>query len=160
MADDETVAERALRMRKSGSSWQTIEESTNMPAALLAELVADLLLGSPELSRDIEVRLDLARLDELLVPVWRYAKKGDPKSVDQAMKILNRRHELLSELGSAGAALDPPADVDGDDGPAPDDRPAAPVTPADYLARVRRAAAGATAPALHLVEDDDEDDDI
>ncbi|WP_052060177.1 hypothetical protein [Rhodococcoides fascians] len=159
MADDETVAERALRMRKSGSSWATIEESAGLPAAVLAEMVADLLVASPEVTRDIETRLDLARLDELLVPVWRYAKKGDPKSVDQAMKILNRRHELLSELGGSSVELPAGAEAGDEDGPAPEDRPAVAVTPADYLASVRRAAAGSAAPALRLVEDDDEDGD-
>lgn len=158
MAEDETVAARALRMRMKGSSWHAIEDAAGLPAAVLAELVADLLLATPEVPRDIELRLDLARLDSLLVAVWRTASRGDPKSVDQSMKILARRGELLSELG-----VEPPAagDVGGAGEPSgsPEDRPAVTVSPAEHLARVRRAAAGSAAPALHLVEDDDGDED-
>lgn len=155
---DETVAASALRMRMKGSSWQKIEDEAGLPAAVLAEMVADLLLATPEVPHEIELRLDLARLDSLLVPVWRTAARGDLKSVDQAMKILARRGELLSELGVEPPALPGDGEADGPSG-SPEDRPAVTVSPAEHLARVRRAAAGSAAPVLQLVADDDGDED-
>lgn len=162
MADDDGLdglADRALALRKGGAAWDTIADKVNMPATLVAAMVADRLLDNPDVEYEIEIRLDLARLDALLVPAYRAGTKGDPKAIDQALKILARRGELLSELDVAdpsGARMD---HVEGDTDP--DDAPPVTLTPAETLARIRdQAVAGAGSSAvLRLVEDDPEADD-
>lgn len=153
----DTLAEKALRFRLGGASWETIGGRLNIPVNLVSALVADRLLTDPEVAHDIEIRLDLARLDALLVPAYRAGTKGDPKSIDLSLKILARRAELLSELDMSdpsGAQLD---QVDGGE----DSAPAEPLSPAESLARIRdRAAAGVDgATVLQIVPEVDDDDD-
>lgn len=154
--NDETLAADLLRRRKSGASWATIADAVGLSPSLCAELVADALLADPGVPAEIDTRLDLARLDSLLVPVWRSATRGDTKSVDQALKILARRGELLSALAEAGVpGVDPdelPEDEDDADSVA---RPAE--SPGAYMARVRRGAAEAVggATVFRIVRDEE-----
>jgi hypothetical protein len=157
MTEGDGVAARALARRQRGDSWEAIAASIGLPAGALAEMVADLLCADPAITHEAEVRLDLARLDELLRSVWTAANDtGDMQAVGQALKILDRRAELLAAVGVApGAAGGKGERMDSPDGP-----PVESEAPAAYLARVRRAAAGSTGgPALSLVEDPDDDDD-
>lgn len=156
--NDETIAADLLRRRKSGASWATIADAVGLSPGLCAELVADALLADPAVPAEIETRLDLARLDSLLVPVWRNASRGDTKSVDQALKILGRRGELLSALAEAGVpGVDPDEVEDGETDAS--DRPALRAeSPGEYLARVRSQAAGGAA-VFHLVRGDQGDDE-
>ena len=154
----DTLADKALALRLRGSSWDSIADRLNMPANLVSAMVADRLLGAPAVAHEVEIRLDLARCDALLVPAYRNGTKGDPKSIDQALKILARRGELLSELDAAppaGAGLD---QLDDDD---VEDRAPVSLSPAERLARIRdTAAAGVSgATVFRIVPDDDEDDD-
>ena len=43
-----------------------------------------------------EVRdLEVARLDAMLLPLWRRVQQGDERAVDRALKIMERRARLL-----------------------------------------------------------------
>ncbi|MFI2216538.1 hypothetical protein ACH47B_06600 [Rhodococcus sp. NPDC019627] len=150
----DTLADKVLALRLKGASWDSIADRHNMPVNLVSAMVADRLLDSPAVAHEVEVRLDLARLDALLVPAYRSGTKGDPKSIDLSLKILARRGELLSELDAAEPAG---RDLVPEDGAALDDVPEV-LSPAEKLARIRDAAtAGAT--VLQLVSEVDDDDD-
>lgn len=161
--DDEgldTLADKALALRLRGSSWESIAGRLNLPANLVSTMVADRLLDTPAVEHEVEIRLDLARLDALLVPAYRNGTKGDAKSIDQALKILARRGELLSDLDAAppaGVGLDQLNDDDDD----AEDRAPASLSPADRLARIRDTAASSVSGAtvFRIVQDDEEDDD-
>lgn len=162
LEDSAGLALDMLDRKLKGSSWSTIAEQFGMDPRHVAEFVADALLAEPKVAAEIEVRLDLARLDKLLVSVWRTAVKGDPKSVDQSMKILELRTKRLGQLAELEAPAPSPSAE-----PADQDAPAAlgePESPAVALARVRdreRAAVAASrgGAALHLIRDDEGDDD-
>lgn len=123
--DDERVAQ-AVALRVAGASFEVI--ATRLGFADTAEAIAAVRegLSSGVVDVDTEVLTDLARLDRLLVGVWRDAVAGDEGKTRVALKIIARRGELLASMpdvtsGSGGVS-----------------------TPLDELRR-RRAARGATA---------------
>lgn len=57
-------------------------------------------------------KMDLDRLDELLLALWPAAKQGDTKSIDAALRILDRRSKYLgldapTKVDATVVALDP-----------------------------------------------------
>ena len=157
------LAGQILARRLQGSSWSTIAEQFGMDAGHVAEFVMDALLSTPKVSAEVEVRLDLERLDALFVGVYKPGKRGDTSAVGQALKILELRSKRLQQLAELEAGTPAAPDVDAD-------APAAPVepeSPAAALARIKRREAAAVSAsrgsaALHLIRGDDEgneDDD-
>lgn len=156
--DPESLALHVLQRRKAGADWNTVAASIGLPVELCASMLADALLAMPDVPQEIEVRLDLARLDSLLVPVYRSASRGDAKAVDQALKILAQRGKMLAELADLGVAGIDPDELPADD---VDDVPVPVVESAGaYLARVRRDAVASAdgATVFQLVRNDDEGD--
>ncbi|QOV99522.1 hypothetical protein [Rhodococcus pyridinivorans] len=156
--DPRALALRVLEQRKAGHPWDEIAETIGLPPELCASMLADALLDLPKLTAEVEARLDLERLDSLLVPIYRLAVERDNiDAVDRALRILARRGELLAALIAAGARGVDPDEIPDDDKPnEPEDEPRS-----AYLARVRRSAAAARpdAQVFSIVRGEQEDDD-
>ena len=87
---------RALELRKAGVPFQAIADqlgyrsSSGAFNAVKAALKATLREPADEL-RELEV----ARLDAMLLPLWRRVQSGDEKAVDRVLRIMERRARLL-----------------------------------------------------------------
>ncbi|QDU60012.1 hypothetical protein Pan216_08490 [Planctomycetes bacterium Pan216] len=88
--------ERALELRKAGLSYEEIAEKVGYSNRRSAHQAVTSALRKSSRETTEEVRLlELERLNRLLVSVWSSALKGDEKSIDRALKILERRGKLL-----------------------------------------------------------------
>jgi len=88
--------QRALEMRKRGTSFQAIADElgySNKSGAYKAVMSAiEKMLREPA----EEVRtLELERLDELLSGLWEKAVKGDAAALDRVLRIMERRAKYL-----------------------------------------------------------------
>jgi hypothetical protein len=87
---------QALELRKAAVSYQQIADQLGYRSAsgafnaVKAALKATLREPANEL-RDLEV----ARLDAMLLPLWRRVQSGDEKAVDRVLRIMERRARLL-----------------------------------------------------------------
>ena len=119
---------RALNLRVAGVGFDVIAEKCGFGSVDEARAaVRTALVAEAGVDAAAEGLTDLARLDRLLVGVWRDAVAGDEGKVRVALKIIERRGVLLENI--AGAA---PATSGGG------------ATPLDELER-RRAGRGAVA---------------
>lgn len=97
---------RALQIRKQGATYRKIAEimrkypdispkysEERAHSDVIAEL-RRIMDENKELAEEI-VQLECERMDALLAAVWNAAMKGDPASVQQALKIMDRRADLL-----------------------------------------------------------------
>lgn len=99
--------ERAVALRMAGGSYSSIAEQLDLSVEEVEDLVAVELAGRSGESSEVTARLDLARLDALLLAVWKSAARGDSTAVSQALKITEQRAALLDRIGD-------PAPVDDD----------------------------------------------
>jgi hypothetical protein len=87
---------QALELRKAAVSYQQIADQLGYRSAsgafnaVKAALKATLREPANEL-RDLEV----ARLDAMLLVLWRRVQSGDEKAVDRVLRIMERRARLL-----------------------------------------------------------------
>ena len=87
---------QALELRKAGVTYEVIAgqlgyaNASGARKAVLSALKATLREPAAELRE-----LELARLDAMLLPLWRPVQAGDEKAVDRALRIMERRARLL-----------------------------------------------------------------
>lgn len=117
-------ADRAVALRIAGGSYDAIGEQLGMSADEAEALVDAAIASKSNESASTAARLDLARLDALLLAVWKSAARGDSTAVTQALKITAQRAALLDRLG------DTPADGTGS------------TSVADRLAAIKESAGG------------------
>jgi len=87
---------QALELRKAAATYQQIADQLGYRSAsgafnaVKAALKATLREPADELRE-----LELARLDAMLLPLWRRVQSGDEKAVDRVLRIMERRARLL-----------------------------------------------------------------
>jgi hypothetical protein len=89
---------KALELRKSGLTFAQIGRALGCSEQRAHKVVTEELgrLNSQRAEQAAEVtRLELQRLDDLLLGLWDSAKAGDLQAVDRALKIMERRARLL-----------------------------------------------------------------
>src|SRR5699024_5085328 len=90
------TAQRALRMRTAGIPYEKIAAELNLTPTKARNAVAQALEAQDTEPADVATRIELERLDAMLVGLWKQVTRGDVKAVEQAMKISERRAELLA----------------------------------------------------------------
>ena len=87
---------QALELRKAGVTYEVIAtqlgyaNASGARKAVVSALKATLREPAAELRE-----LELARLDAMLLPLWRRVQSGDEKAIDRALRIMERRARLL-----------------------------------------------------------------
>ena len=87
---------QALELRKAGVTYEVIAgqlgyaNASGARKAVVSALKATLREPAAELRE-----LELARLDAMLLPLWRPVQAGDEKAIDRALRIMERRARLL-----------------------------------------------------------------
>lgn len=89
----------ALRLRQAGASYEVIAEKLGY---VNGEAARDAIIDELErVTRDADVvsaQINIQQLDALLLSLWQEAKQGNPRSVDQVLRILDRREQLEEKL--------------------------------------------------------------
>jgi hypothetical protein len=87
---------QALEYRKQGKEYQEIARLCGYHSRQAAYMAVKSLLDRTIREPSDELRqLEVARLDSLQSAVWGKALEGDPWAIDRALKISQRRCELL-----------------------------------------------------------------
>jgi transcriptional regulator len=89
---------KCLQLRKQGLAYSEIAEKLSMtPMGVSHALKRGLDRMMKAYCEDAEVirNVELERLDEMLVKHFEFAKKGDPKSAEIVLKIMERRSKYL-----------------------------------------------------------------
>ena len=87
---------QALELRKAAATYQQIADQLGYRSAsgafnaVKAALKATLREPADELRE-----LEAARLDAMLLPLWRRVQSGDERAVDRVLRIMERRARLL-----------------------------------------------------------------
>lgn len=100
-------AERAVNLLLAGGSVPAIADQLGLEADEVLDMVSGELDRRTGLDSTTAAKADLARLDLLLMGIWKSASRGDSTAVTQALKITQQRAHLLDSLG--GSAPDTPA---------------------------------------------------
>lgn len=104
-------AERqTLELRRAGVSFDVIAKRLGYASrgSAAAAVKRALARAVPEAADDVR-ELEVDRLDRLLFAVWPAAMKSDPKAIDQALKIAERRARLLGlDVPTTTAEIPPP----------------------------------------------------
>lgn len=88
----------ALELRKAGATFEQIGKSLGIRKQSAHELVAKALKEAETKTAETAAQvkaLELMRLDDLLKGLWPAASKGNPQSVEKALKVMERRAKLL-----------------------------------------------------------------
>lgn len=95
-ADRAELARQALELRKAGASHEQIAKQLKLSNRSVAwKLIKQALkqvIAEP--AADV-LKLELQRLDVLLLGVWSKAKSGDTAGIDRALRIMERRASYL-----------------------------------------------------------------
>ena len=104
------IERKALELRRAGGTYEAIAERLGYQTRNGAHrAVARALARNPAADADAVRELETDRLDRLLVAVWPVALKGEPKAVDQVLKIAERRARLLGlDVPTHVAEVTPP----------------------------------------------------
>ena len=87
---------QALELRKAGATYQVIADRLGYASPRGAHKAVTSALKASLREAGAEVReLELARLDAMLLGLWRRVQSGDEKAVDRALKIEERRAKRL-----------------------------------------------------------------
>ena len=90
---------KAVAMRLAGMDYETIAQRLGYynRGAAYNDITAALEANVAEQNRNADVlrQEELQRLDRLQAGVWQAAAAGDPRSVDTALRIVDRRCKLL-----------------------------------------------------------------
>lgn len=93
--DSRHTALRALDMRRAGYTYEAIAEELGLTKAGAWKLVQrELKELTKEPARDLQ-KLELDRLDAMLLGIWDKASSGNLLAIDRALKIQERRARLL-----------------------------------------------------------------
>lgn len=96
----------ALELRKAGASYdqiaQRLDVSRDTARAIVMRALENLNTACEESADEIR-RLEVERIDTLLLGLWDKARKGDVAAVDRVLRLQDRRAKLLG-LDAAPAA--------------------------------------------------------
>lgn len=94
-------APMALKLRQAGASYEAIAVRLDYPNA---DAARDAVIDELErVTRDVDAvaaQINVQQLDALLLSLWSEARAGNPRSVDQVLRILDRRERLEEKLKS------------------------------------------------------------
>jgi hypothetical protein len=88
---DSSVGQTVLNLRRAGVPFDVIAEQVNLTPES-ARAYFDKAIGAGDLTYQRALEAD--RMDRLHTAVWPAAIKGDPKAVDSALRISERRERL------------------------------------------------------------------
>jgi hypothetical protein len=90
--------QRAFELRKAGKTLRQIGEmlgySHEMARKDIQGVITSLQQDSKDVAQELMI-LELARLDDMQFSVWPEARKGDRKSIETVLKIMERRAKIL-----------------------------------------------------------------
>ncbi|CAM3952805.1 hypothetical protein NONI108955_01170 [Nocardia ninae] len=95
------VAQQALQLRKAGVAYAKIAEQLGVSEAETYDLVTAALQAREE-APETRVRLDLERLDSMLLGLWKRIGQGDPKAVEQGLEVMRLRADMLAGRAAPG----------------------------------------------------------
>ena len=96
--------DRALQLRMAGASYGAIAGQLGISRAEVEGYVQEGLAALNAESSEVRARLELSRLDTLLMGIWSQAQRGDTSAVGQALKIIGQRTALLARLDGGASA--------------------------------------------------------
>lgn len=105
MSTHPTTAQRALRMRTAGIPYEKIADELDLEVDEARQAVADALEAAEREPATVANRIELERLDAMLVGLWKNVTRGDVKAIEQAMRISERRAELLATNTGTGTGV-------------------------------------------------------
>ncbi len=85
----------ALELRKAGATFPMIAERLEMSLGGAHKAVMTALKATIQEPADEVRKLEVARLDAMLLAVWTKVRQGDPAAINSALKIMHRRALLL-----------------------------------------------------------------
>lgn len=88
----------ALELRKAGATYRAIGEALGVtPVGAYKAVMRAIAKLNARVIEEAEAvrRLELERLDDLLLAMWPQAKKGNQGAVDRVLRIMERRAKLL-----------------------------------------------------------------
>ena len=88
---------RALTLRLAGGDYDGIAEQLKITRGE-AEAFVDAELAKLDRPSENTERLDLARLDTMLMSLWPKVRQGDVKAITEAGKIMDRKRELAATV--------------------------------------------------------------
>lgn len=100
-ASRDVAAQQALQLRKAGVGYAKIAEQLGVSQARAYDLVTAALRAREE-TADIRARLDLERLDAMLLGLWKRIGQGDAKAVAQGLEVMRMRADVLADRAAAG----------------------------------------------------------
>ena len=98
MADEIPKSIRALTLRLAGADYDGIAAQLQITRGE-AEAFVDAELAKLQRPDENTDRLDLARLDTMLMSLWPKVRAGDVKAVTEAGKIMDRKRALSDQMG-------------------------------------------------------------
>lgn len=90
--------DRCVQLRLAGASYDKIAAQLKLPIEEVERLVAEGVAALNSEPSALRARLELARLDALLMGIWAQAQRGDTAAVGQALKIIGQRSAILARL--------------------------------------------------------------
>jgi hypothetical protein len=90
--------QRAFELRKAGKTLRQIAEMLGYSHEMVRKDITNVITTLQQDSKDIAQELmtiELARLDDMQFSVWPEARKGDRKSIETVLKIMERRAKIL-----------------------------------------------------------------
>lgn len=90
--------QRAFELRKAGKTLRQIADMLGYSHEMVRQDINGVitnLQADAKQSADEMMSLELARLDDMQFSVWAEARRGDRKSIDTVLKIMERRAKLL-----------------------------------------------------------------
>ncbi len=87
---------KALELRKAGASYPAIARQLGYksPSGAYQAIMSAIKRTLREPADDVR-KLELARLDDMLLAIWAQVKNGNFGAIDRAIKVAGRRAELL-----------------------------------------------------------------
>lgn len=87
---------QALELRKAGATYQQIAKQLKYAGKgnVCRDIERAIAEITTEPAEDVK-KIELARLDALLVGIWTKASKGDPMLIDRVIRIMDRRAKYL-----------------------------------------------------------------
>lgn len=106
---------KAFELRKAGATLKIIADELGITEAGVSLILKRVLARTAELTaekvEDVR-RLEIERLDAMLLGLWDRARRGNEKAVEACLKIMKRRADLLGLDAAKAMWLSGP-----DDGP-------------------------------------------